>query len=597
MTTPELTGEQWLGTGGRWLDLADLRGRVVILDFWTLCCVNCHHVLAELEELEARFADVLTVVGVHSPKFEHEKDARAVEAAMHRHGIEHPVLNDPQMRTWAAFGARAWPTLILIAPTGEIVARYSGEGHGHALAVAIEQLVDEAEGAGILVRGPGPFVGLADVTSPYRQPSKGLLLDGGRVLVSDTGRDQLAIATLQHPNEPVERIGSGDRGHADGGGDVAEFREPNGIALLPAEVAVAVGYDIVVADSGNHLLRGVRLDTLEVSTIAGTGRQWMRGGATQGPACEVDLSTPWDVAWVDGRVLIAMAGDHRLWSFDPVAGNVGVVAGTTQEGLVDGPVESAWFAQPSAVVADGSRTWIVDAETSALRVLSEGQITTAVGRGLFDFGHVDGAAGDALLQHPLGAAVRDDGSVLIADSYNGSLRALSPDGDRVTTVARGLAEPSDVVLIPGEDTALVVESAAGRLARVPLGSAEEHVGEALRTVRPGIAVAPGEVTLEVVFTPPAGQKRDDRYGPSTQVAVESSPPGLLEGGVGTTTDLSRVITVSDALGEGVLHVSARGASCDEGSAHAACHMHQQDWGIPIVIDPEGERVIRLELAG
>jgi hypothetical protein len=292
-----------------------------------------------------------------------------------------------------------------------------------------------------------------------------------------------------------------------------------------------------------------------------------------------------------------MAGDHRLWEFDPVGQTVAVLAGTTQEGLVDGPLNEAWFAQPSALAVDGGRVWIVDAETSSLRVLEDSAITTCIGRGLFDFGHLDGPAGSALLQHPLGVTVSTAGEVIIADAYNGALRVLSSDRSQVATMARGLLEPSDVVLLPQEDCVLVVESSAGRITRVPLGELGVHRGEPMRTVRPALAVAPGEVMLEVVFTPPPGQKRDDRYGPSTHMVVDSSPAELLVGGSGAATDLARVLTVSGELPEGVLHVAARGASCDEGGEHAACHVHQQDWGLPVVIDPAGARVIRLELAG
>lgn len=597
MSAPELIGEQWLGTGGRWLTMADLRGRVVLLDFWTLCCVNCHHVLAELEPLERRFSDVLTVVGVHSPKFEHEKDADAVAAAMQRHGIEHPVLNDPDMRTWEAYGARAWPTLVLVSPMGEIAARYSGEGHAHALEVAIEGLVAEAERAGALVRGAGPFVGPDTSDAPYVQPSKAISIPGGRILISDTGRSQLAVAGVDEPDVPVDRVGSGLRGFADGAAPVSALREPNGLALLPGDVAVSVGYDVVVADSGNHVLRGLRLADLSLTTVAGTGRPWMQGAKTEGAALSIDLSTPWDVAWDGERVVIAMAGEHRLWWFDPVTQEVGVWAGTTQEGLVDGSLTAAWFAQPSALVVDGTRVWVIDAETSALRCVEGGRVRTRVGRGLFDFGHVDGHEDQALMQHPLGAAVLDGGDLLVADAYNGAVRYFDAGRGTMMTVARGLSEPSDVLVLPGRSDVLVVESAAGRISRVPVGPGQEHRGTTLQTRRPALRVAPGEVTIEVVFTPPTGQKQDDRYGPATRLAVSSTPPGLVEPPAPETTELVQLVDVDAHGSDGVLHVSARGASCDAAGEHPACHMHQQDWGIPIIIDPEGTTVVRLELAG
>jgi thiol-disulfide isomerase/thioredoxin len=101
---PALSGDTWLGTNTQELGIESFRGRFLLLDFWTLCCVNCHHVLAELRELEKTYADVLTVVGVHSPKFEHEKLADTVLQAIHRHDIHHPVLNDPDMTTWLPMG-------------------------------------------------------------------------------------------------------------------------------------------------------------------------------------------------------------------------------------------------------------------------------------------------------------------------------------------------------------------------------------------------------------------------------------------------------------------------------------------------------------
>jgi hypothetical protein len=124
-----------------------------------------------------------------------------------------------------------------------------------------------------------------------------------------------------------------------------------------------------------------------------------------------------------------------------------------------------------------------------------------------------------------------------------------------------------------------------------------HRGDALRTRRPALVLAPGEVRVEVVFVPPSGQKRDERFGPSTQMSVGATPEALLGAGAGSGQELVRDVVIAEGVGEGVLHVAARGASCDEAGEHAACHMHQQDWGIPIVVDPAGSRFVRLELAG
>jgi thiol-disulfide isomerase/thioredoxin len=598
---PELVGDTWLGTGGRRLRLADLRGRIVLLDFWTLCCVNCHHVLAELREIEQRFADVLTVVGVHSPKFDHEKDPAAVTAAMQRHGISHPVLNDPDMATWQAYEVRAWPTLVLLDAHGQVAASFSGEGHGHAIAARIAALVAAADADQSLRRGPDVFVPLPPAPQVYLQPGKALLLDDEQILISDSGNHGLAVASLEDPHTPLWRVGDGTRGLADGIGGQVRFNEPYGAVRLPADLAADVGYDVVIADTGNHVLRGLRLETREVRTLAGTGAQWMRGDAVAGPAREVPLSTPWDVALVGRTVWIAMAGDHRIWQFDPRSDHVQVLAGTTGEGVVDGPFEQAWFAQPSALVPDGDAVWVVDSETSALRRLADGQVTTVIGSGLFDFGDRDGPASQALLQHPLGAALLGDGSVAIADAYNGAVRRYDPGTAQVSTIARDLAEPSDVVVVNGGSELLVVEAAVGRLTRLPVAEGWQVAGQAKRTERPALDIAAGEVTIEVMFAPPPGQKLDDRFGPSTQLVVDASPAGVLVAGAGPGSDLTRVVRINSDVAAGVLHVAAKGASCDEDTGgpedFGACHIHQQDWGIPISVTQAGTRTVRLVLAG
>lgn len=594
----ELIGDAWLGTGGRALTLDDFRGRIVLLDFWTLCCVNCHHVLAELRPIEARFSDVLTVVGVHSPKFEHEKHPDAVVAAMQRHGISHPVLNDPNLQTWQAYGVRAWPTLVLLDTRGDVVSTFSGEGHGHAIEARIEQLVRAGEADGSLQRGPDFYVTPQMSDAPYLQPGKALILRDGRLVVSESGRHRLAVASVDSPNEPQEWLGTGDRGLVDGA--EPQFNEPYGLIQLPSDVAERVGYDVVIADSANHVLRGWRLDTGDVRTIAGNGRQWMQGDPAHGPALDVSLSTPWDVSWDGDRVWIAMAGEHRIWQFDPLSGHISAFAGTTNEGLVDGTTAQAWFAQSSGIVACGDRLWVIDSETSALREIHNGHVRTRIGKGLFDFGHVDGDASNALMQHPLGLAVLADGRLVIADSYNGAIRGFDPENDEVTTLLRNLAEPSDVVVHPDGDRILVVEAAAGLVSTHALASGQSVRGGAMRTMRPALDVCAGPLTIEVVFDPPPGEKRDDRYGPSTQLVVSASPPSLILEGAGTGTDLKRTVLIDPEQTQGVLHVAAKGASCDvpsEEQPYPACRIHQQDWGIPISITVTGERHIVLPLSG
>ncbi|MEU9927484.1 thioredoxin-like domain-containing protein [Streptomyces anulatus] len=591
---PELIGKGgWLNTGDQQYTLADLRGRIVILDFWTFCCVNCLHVLDELRELEEKHRDTVVIIGVHSPKFVHEAEHQAVVDAVERYEVHHPVLDDPELATWKQYAVRAWPTLVVIDPEGYVVAQHAGEGHAHAIEKLVEELEAEHAAKGTLRRGDGPYVAPEPVATHLRFPGKALLLPDGGFLVSDTTRHRLV--ELDADGEAVRRhFGTGERGLSDGGPDEARFSEPQGLAVLPDG-------RVAVADTVNHAIRALDLTTGVTSTLAGTGRQWWQGAPTGGPAREVDLSSPWDVAWFGDRLWIAMAGVHQLWTYDPESATVRVAAGTTNEGLVDGPAAEAWFAQPSglAVSADGERLWVADSETSSLRWVDRDEhVRTAVGTGLFDFGHRDGAADQALLQHPLGVTALPDGSVAISDTYNHALRRYDPASGEVTTLATDVREPSDAVLVDGD--LVVVESARHRLTRLRLPEEAVRVAErAHRTQRAATEIAPGALRLDVVFQAPAGQKLDTRYGPSTRLLVSATPPELLAEGSGAGTDLGRDLVLADGVTEGVLHVSAMAASCDDDPAneYPACHVHQQDWGVPVRVTAEGTPRLPLVLAG
>lgn len=593
---PELVGRGWLNTAGD-VRLADLRGRFVLLDFWTFCCVNCLHVLDELRPVEEKHAEHLTVVGVHSPKFAHEADPDALVAAVERYGVAHPVLDDPELRTWQAYTARAWPTLVLVDPEGYVVAQYAGEGHAHAIDRLLDTLVAQHRAAGTLQPDAGPWGGAGPYVPPpvtpgdLRFPASAVPLPDGRVLVADAGHDE--VVELASPDGPVLRRLAGPA--------EAPLREPNGLCLLPPDVAAQVGYDVVVADTVGHRLVGLALAEPDGAprVLAGDGRQALPHEPT------TSLSSPWDVAWWRDRVWVAMAGPHQLWTFDPRTGAVEVAGGTANEGLLDGPLADAWFAQPSRLSPspDDARLWVADAETSALRWVEEAEeglvVRTAVGTGLFDFGLRDGAGAEALLQHPLGVTALPDGSVAVSDTYNGAVRRYLPAEDRLETLATGLAEPS-AAYVEGPSL-VVVESTAHRLSRVALGGAVEAEAFAHTTQRPVTEVA-GDVALVVSFTPPPGQKVDDRFGPAVQLHVSSTPPALLREGEGRTTSLERRLVLDPHVGEGVLHVAARAASCDadvdgEVPEGAACHLHQQDWGVPVRIAAGGPGELVLPLGG
>ncbi len=403
-----------------------------------------------------------------------------------------------------------------------MVAQHAGEGHAHAIERLVEELEATHEANGTPRRGAGPYVEPEPVPCDLRFPGKVIQLPGGNLLVSDSTRH--ALVELAPDGETVvRRIGSGERGLADGDARTARFNEPQGFALLP--VGPDGGQRVVVADIVNHALRGF-------DPATGTGRQWWQGAPTSGPAREVDLSSPWDVAYFADRLWIAMAGVHQLWTYDPVAGTVQAAAGTTNEGLVDGPAEQAWFAQPSGLAATADRLWIADSETSALRYVERDPraaneadgtdgadafvVRTAVGTGLFDFGHRDGPAEQVLFQHPLGVTALRDGSVAVSDTYNQALRRYDPATGEVSTLATDLREPSGAVLV-GDDI-VVVESARHRLTRLKLPEEAVRVESvAHRTQRAATEVALGVLRLDVSLP---GPQRPEDWTPGT-----ARPPG------------------------------------------------------------------------
>jgi thiol-disulfide isomerase/thioredoxin len=556
---PELRGAGgWLNTGGRELSLTGLRGRIVLLDFWTSACANCLHVIDELRPLEERYAEVLTTIGVHSPKFPHEAEHAAVAAAVRRYDVRHPVLDDPDLATWRQYAVNAWPTLVLVDPDGYVVATRRGEGHAAELARLVDGLV--AEYGDRLRRGDQDLGPAPEPETTLRFPGGIAVTPAGTLLVADAGHHSVAELAADGVTL-LRRIGSGQRGRADGGPGTATFAEPQGLTVLPP--GAVAGVDVLVADTANHLVRGIRLDTGEVTTVLDLPRALAGVRTVPGPVPPV--FSPWDVAWWDGRIAVAAAGVHLL------VDGAGILAGTTVEGLRDGPALEGWLAQPSGLAPAGDTLWFVDAETSALRTLRDGTLATAVGAGLFDFGLVDGPAEQARFQHPLGVTLLPDGTVAVLDTYNGAVRRYDPVTRTVDTLAGNLAEPAGAVV--HGDELVVVESAAHRLTRLPL--------------RRTVDVGPGEVTVTVVFTPPPGETLDDRYGPATSLTIIGLADGPSQG-----PQLTRRVVV--AVGSRP-RASAYAASCDESAEHPACHLSRRDWDLRVV--PGGPTSVRLVLDG
>ncbi len=424
---PEITGGRgWLNTE-KPLSLAALKGKVVLLDFWTYGCINCIHIIPDLKRLEQKYANQLVVIGVHSAKFENEKETENIRRIILRYEIEHPVYNDAEFKVWESYAVRAWPTQVLIDPAGYVIGAISGEGNYDPIDRAIGKAVFDFRQRGELNEEPLKLVlERAKVGNlPLAFPGK-VLADAkdDRLFIADSNHNRIAITKLD--GALVETIGTGERGFADGGFDKASFYRPQGMALD--------GDNLYIADTANHLIRRVDLKARTVNTIAGTGRQ-SRDYFKQGPAREVGLNSPWDLQLVGRALYIAMAGPHQIWKLDLDKEAVSTFAGSGREARLDGPLLEAGFAQPSGLATDGKSLFVADSESNIIRAidLSSGQVTTVVGGDLFKFGDVDGRSDDVRLQHPLGIFALD-GKVLIADTYNHKIKQLVPASRSVKTL-------------------------------------------------------------------------------------------------------------------------------------------------------------------
>jgi DNA-binding beta-propeller fold protein YncE len=421
-------GTAWLNVA-RPLSWADLRGKVVLLDFWTYGCINCMHLLPDLRVLEERFRQELVVIGVHSPKFTNERRTENLRRILVRYQIEHPVVNDAELHIWRAYGARSWPTRVIVDPAGRLVGTAQGEGNLPGFIEAIATVIRVFDENGGMSRAPLPMALERDrlSDSPLLFPGK-VAADpaSDRLYISDSSHNRIVIATQR--GEVIETVGSGLIGDADGIFSQARFRRPQGLVLDRST--------LYVADTENHQIRAVDLDARIVETVAGTGRQapWSHEG---GEATEVDLNSPWDLALKPGILIVAMAGPHQIWVVDLVNGQAYPYAGSGQEARQDGGIADAAFAQPSGLALDGATLYVADAEANIVRAVAlppANQVTTLAGGDLFEFGDVDGVGDEARFQHPLGVAVHD-GLVYVADTYNHKIRVLDPRTRRVRTFA------------------------------------------------------------------------------------------------------------------------------------------------------------------
>lgn len=412
----------WLNTD-RPLSLAELKGRIVLLDFWTYCCINCLHILPDLKYLERKYQKSLTIIGIHSAKFQQEKEVENIRQAILRYDIEHPILVDRDFEVWQQYAIRAWPTLVLIDPEGYDIGHFSGEGNRDLLDELIAQLIERYQEQGTtdfreiqltLEKQKHPSV------TPLAFPGKVFADEtGNRLFIADTGHHRIVVTTLD--GTLLHIIGNGKAGLTDGSFAQAQFSAPQGMALD------RIHQCLYVADTENQALRKIDLNQQQVETIAGTGTQSRQIFPHAGSALETPLNSPWDLVQIEEMLLVAMAGSHQIWGMDLNNGEIGTYTGTGGEGCVDGTLDEAAFAQPSGLATDGEELFVADSEISSIRAVGlaeDARVRTICGSGeLFGFGDRDGIGEGVRLQHCLGIAYAT-GWVWVADTYNHKIKQV-----------------------------------------------------------------------------------------------------------------------------------------------------------------------------
>jgi DNA-binding beta-propeller fold protein YncE len=469
---PSLNGAgEWLNTAGP-IELSDMRGKFVVLDFWTYCCINCMHILPELKKAEQAYPNNLVVIGVHSAKFFTERDAANIREAIVRYDIEHPVVNDSNLVLWRRFGVSVWPTLVVIDPEGYVVATHQGEITFEAIDNYMKRNVGTFRRRGVLDETPLHF----DLErsklpeTPLQYPGKVLADEAsGRLFIADSNHNRIVVARLD--GTLLDVIGSGAIGRSDGPYTAATFDHPQGIALS--------GSTLYVADTENHSIRKVDLVSKRVTTIAGTGSQ-SRTPVTRSSTrpTAVELSSPWDLLVAGDDLYIAMAGAHQIWSMPLDESRIGPVAGNGTEDIVDGPLLPrtlyqrgfASFAQPSGLASDGRWLFVADSEGSSIRavpLVGNTNVATVVGTSnlpaerLFTFGDRDGPIKQALLQHPL-AVVFLPRRLYVADTYNNKIKEIDFDKRTVSAIA-GDFQPGNSDEPPRFDEPAGLSHAGGKL--------------------------------------------------------------------------------------------------------------------------------------
>jgi DNA-binding beta-propeller fold protein YncE len=616
------TGLDWLNTTAP-ISLEELRGKIVLLDFWTYGCINCIHIIPDLQRLEREYEDELVVIGVHSAKFVNESATDNIREVVIRYGINHPVVNDRDFVVWSTWGAQAWPTVALIDPVGNVVGTLAGEGVYQTVQPIIDGLITEF--ADTIDRTPFE-VQPESSTRPntvLAYPGKVAVdASGAKLFVSDTGHNRV-LGVDAASGEITAVYGRGDAGFRSGDALAAAFNAPQGLAYDEESGT------LYVADTNNHAIRAIDTTTGSVTTVAGIGALGWPPAAGLLP--DVRLNSPWGLAFRDGKLWVAMAGFHQIWVVDPAGGTASPVVGNALEGVTNGLLTEAELAQPSGLAFDDTgRLYFADSESSSIRwadVLTDGGSTGLLAgsdRDLFTFGDEDGTGNDVLLQHPLGIVWDEESSeLIIADTYNSKIKRIDPASGATTTFVGdghgwadgddprfyepgGLAIANGTLYVADTNNHVVrtVDLDTGSTKTLVLHGIEEfnpppdnddYEGTIIELPPTELAAGAGGISLDIELPP--DHKLNDEAPSSVSFHISGQVATIADGPDVSITGaaLPVVIPATFSVGSGTVTADMTLLYCNDG-AEGLCIVEQLRFIQPLTVTDGGQSTLHLPYA-
>jgi DNA-binding beta-propeller fold protein YncE len=429
---------KWLNSSSP-ISLSKLKGKIVLLYFWNYSNINSFQSLQKLKKLEKKYSKELFIIGIHTGKFSYEKEIETLQHSILKLEINFPVVHDPELKVMSSYLIQTFPSFVLINPIGKVLGKHTGEDFYSVFEQVILNTINEFEKKNLLNRTSIELElekdKLPDTVLSY--PSKIILNEkGNEIYISDTNHNRILRIDIG-TRKILDIIGSGQNGFEDGLFKDAKLNQPRGIYLKE-------NY-LYIADTNNHSIRRADINSKKLITLAGNGEQAI-GFNGIGKGRQASFHSPWDLVEYKNKLYITTSGSHQIWSLDLNSLETENFAGSGRENLFDEKLTLSALARPSGITRDETKLYFTDSGVSAIRlaeIKKEGEIKTLLGKGLFEFGDVDGNPHEARLQFPLGLHYNSF-KLYIADSFNHKIKFYDIDKKEVYTLS-GTGKPSQVV--------------------------------------------------------------------------------------------------------------------------------------------------------